>query len=158
MEIKEVKVERVEYRKYYVAADGSQFASEEECRKYEETAKCVINKIFKSVPQQKQAFYQTGLDIYGCDDSLYAIKIRDENDLETVNKWLISEFKPNGEDVATYGVDAIGTIQLFDVDGYESIFWMLGTPDDLKKRLCDSVDALFNTLVEKPEEKEGENE
>lgn len=152
MEIKEKRIERVEIKKYYVAADGTEFASEEECRKYEDTARCAINAMFEKLEMQKTFCVGDSIDMltpFSYDDNMYAVKVRDINDVETINKWIKAAHKDN----AVLGAETIGTIQLLDMYDCSSV-WCIGTPDDLKAKYARAVDELVDKLVEKTEEGE----
>jgi len=151
MEIKTERIEKTIYeeKKTYVANDGTAFKDMEECEKYEETAKCVINSMFKSVPQKHEYWFNTRFDLFCCDDEIYAVKIRDRDDLESLNKWLLQTFGDTGEEIALYDTDAIGTIQIFSVDEPDSSYWQCGSAEKLKETLCNIVDDYVASLTDK---------
>ena len=154
-----MKTERREYKRYeniYIANDGTEFKSEDECKKYEATAVCAINQMFDKIP--KQITHSLGDSFgygFGYDDSLYAIKIDSIEDVEVVNKWLLRSGDANENARSCIGADAVGTIQLFSSYDYDNYIWNIGTPEKMKKDYCDCIDRLFDSLVEKPQE--GEN-
>lgn len=152
MEIKKKEIQRIEYKTAYVANDGTEFSNDEECRKYEQTAQCAINQAFNKLPQQStfDPCGETSFPYMGCEDTLNAVKIRNVNDLEVLNKWICS--RPGFEDKCL-GAEAIGTIQLIVTYDYDNGVWCLGTPEELKKKYADFVDEICSKLVEK----EGEN-
>ena len=140
---------KIEYKDVFIATDGKEFLSEDECKKYEGTCECAINEMFNKVPNQ--ATWAGNVDefcTFGYDDTIYAIKIRDLTDVEVVNKWL----KYKDSSARGIGADAIGTIQIFS--GFDCYVNCLGTPDDLKQIYINAVDSLFNKLVEKAEDGE----
>ena len=153
MTTKEQRIERVEIKKIYVANDGTEFQNEEECRKYEQTAKCTINAMFKKLKIQRTENVGYKLeDIFALcyEDNVFAVKIENVDSLEIVNKWICSH--AGHHDDAVIGNEAIGTIQLIDVYDGDYGAWVVGTPDDLKKQYCDAIDKLYNKLVDKTEE------
>lgn len=152
MTTKEQRIERVEIKKIYVAKDGTEFENEGECLKYEQTARCAINGMFEKLNAQRTDGLGENepFNLFYCEDTMYAVKIENENQLEVVNKWI----KQEEYSAKCLGVEAIGTIQL--INRYDGGVWVAGTPDDLKKRYIDGVDALFNKLIEKSEESKQE--
>ena len=141
---------RVEYKDVFIADDGTEFSSEDECRKYEGTCECAINAMFKEVPQQETYMdCAEPFQMFGCGDTMYAVKIRSLEDVEVVNKWIKYMDKNN----TGIGADTVGTIQL--LNRYDSYVYVHGTPDDLKKVYAEGIDNLVEKLVEKSEE--GEN-
>lgn len=133
----------------YVANDGTVFRSEDECKKYETTAKCAIKAMFKGVPKitvdgydfmDKAAFFANG------DDDIIAIYLNTLDDIEATNKWLLNEFGENGEEFALFSSADLGTIQFLEVYWGDHLFYMLGTADSLKKRYCDHIDSMVVKL------------
>jgi len=151
MTTKEQKIERIEIKKIYVADDGTEFQSEEECKKYEQTARCVINGMFHKLKIQKT--YGVGdcepFNFFGYEDCVYAVKIENMNQVEIVNKWMKSENSCHINE-SYLGADAVGTIQL--LSPFEGGVWVIGTPDELKETYNKAIDNLFVALVEKVED------
>lgn len=93
MEKKIDKVERriVEEVVSYIAYDGETFKSEEECIKYESSAKAAIEQAFYKLMINGEPFFES--DIwenygYGSEEFLVAIiDIKDANDLEIANRY-----------------------------------------------------------------------
>ena len=150
MTTKEQKIERVEIKKIYVANDGTEFEDVNECKKYEQTAKCAIDAMFNKLKMQKTEYVGDSIRSFCMDDTVYAIKIKNMNQLEVVNKWIKSR-EASGRII---GEDEVGTIQLICDDGYSA--WTMGTPDNLKKEYCDAIDGFFDELIGNPEEVKGE--
>jgi len=144
MRIEEQKIQRVEIKKTYISDDGIAFPTMEACKEYESTSKFVINKMFSSLNIQKNECVGDWDDLrcFGCDDTVYAIKIRNASDLEIVNKWIGTHEYAND----FLKVEAIGTIQLICEYDFDSSLWNIGTPDDLKKMYCRVIDYMFDKL------------
>lgn len=83
--MKEHKIEKtkVEVIYEYEAMDGSIFKSEEECKKYEESASMVVYSKYKPLViarKKEYAIYQTGSDEYEID----IVKIKQTEDIDTL--------------------------------------------------------------------------
>lgn len=152
MKIEKKEIQRIEYKNIYIANDGTEFSTAEECKKYEQTAQCAINQAFNKLPIQStyDPSGSASFPYFGCEDTLNAVRIRDVNDLEIVNKWICS--KP-GFETSCLGAEAIGTIQLIVTYDYDNGVWCLGTPEELKRKYANFVDEICNKLVEKEGEK-----
>ena len=152
MRTEKKEIQKIEYVTTYIADDGTEFKSEEECKKYEQTATCAINGMFNKLKIQKfenVAEYEPFNNFY-CEDTMYAVKIESVEQLEIVNKWI----KDHGDN-RFLGSETIGTFQL--LNEFEGGIWPIGTPDKLKEEYCKGVDKFFDTLIEKAEESKGEN-
>lgn len=93
------EVKRVEVITKYEAVDGTVFTTEEECKKYEETAKCAINwKISNSFGRKVNSyglidgsFNMWDLPYVGSmcgDDTLFGLEIKNTQDLEALIMYL----------------------------------------------------------------------
>lgn len=155
MKTERKEIQKIEYVTTYIANDGTEFKSEEECKKYETTAKCAVNVLFNSVPKQTTPFIgekEPFCDFGSCDNEVYAVKIRSIDDLDAVNKYL----KWSDSENDCLGVDAIGTIQILVYQAYcDGTIYKYGTPDNLKKEFCKAIDELCGKLIETEETKEG---
>ena len=83
MQIETKEIIKKEYVNSYVAIDGSRFNSENECKKYEESAKMVAySKYLPLVIYRKSEYeiYGTGSDEYEID----IIKIKQIEDIDTI--------------------------------------------------------------------------
>ena len=147
MEIKK----KIEYKTTYIANDGTEFQSEEECRKYEETATC--DTMFKALNVQ-HSYVADLFREYSSDDEFYAVEIKTADQLEIVNAWI------KAHDIYNYreslGDEAIGTIQIISLD-WENNAWIIGTPEQMKNAYCEEIDHLFNKLIERSKGAKGEN-
>ena len=155
MEIRTEKIEKIEYKNIYVANDGTEFQSEEECRKYEETATCAIKGMFNTLKMQETYAVGDGepFNFFYSEDTIHAVKIENADQLEIVNKWIRCKDKSH----ALIGAEAIGTIQLIVSYPYCNDVWVIGTPDKLKEMYIEGIEELYNELVEKAKEAKGEN-
>lgn len=98
----------------YVANDGTEFGSEEECKKYEETAICAITAAVNGITVNSccgDAILDSGAP-FCCDGFLRAIKIKNVDDVETVNRWIIALNKENKSNCIT--PNAIGSTFIFE--------------------------------------------
>lgn len=149
MRTEKKEIQKIEYVTTYIAKDGTEFKSEDECRKYEATATCAIMEMLKKLPQQETYDPENnGLPYFGCDDTLKAFKIRTIDDVETVNKWLL-DLSPTGNKGMCLGADAVGTIQLFCIYNYDNDVWKLGSVDELKNTYLKAIDSFVDKLTEK---------
>lgn len=82
--MKRITIEKITKVVMYQATDGIQFTTEEECRKYEESAKCALLTRYKplvinSITENK-LFKSVGSEEYEYD----VVKINTEQDVETI--------------------------------------------------------------------------
>lgn len=155
MKTERKEIQKIEYVTTYIANDGTEFKNEEECKKYEATAECVINKMFKGLNLQETLLEDDyNLTMFYGDDSIYAVKIENLNQLEIVNKWIRMR---SDDSCFGYPDDVIGTVQIIR-ETYDGTLWFLGTPEELKKSLSKVIDSFFDKLIDTAEETKGENE
>lgn len=145
---------RKEYEEIYIAEDGTEFASEGECKKYEDTAEFVINnKIEKMRVGNKIGNIGEQHWQWGCEDTLFCVNIKNEDDLHDVNMWVAyhsvyacgpirNKYNPSGK--FQFDSDAIGTIQVFN-DCYGD-YYAYGDVGGFKKYLHEDVDELFDEM------------
>ena len=101
--MKEIKIEKKSYDIKWEAIDGTQFYSEEECKKYEESAVMVLWARFLKLVIAKDNEYN--LFKAGCEDNeVYVVKMHNEDDMSVVmqlylldNPWLLNV--QNGEEL-----------------------------------------------------------
>ena len=88
-EIKEeIKREVTDIHTYYEALDGTRFTSEEECKKYEDTALCVAKaKISKLIVTEKLNAWEAmgGYE----DNDVIGVKVPTKEDADAIKQWLI---------------------------------------------------------------------
>lgn len=125
----------------FVADDGTLFESKESCEIYEKNSEEIIHLRFDKIPKFSQRYYDTDLSMFGGEDKVYAVVIKDEHDLRVVNAWIEFYEKKYGEEIQVLPDTAIGTVYMFSIsDGY---FIDLGTPERFKKKLCNIVDSFL---------------
>lgn len=82
--MKKITVEKTTKVVMYQATDGTQFTTEEECRKYEESAKCALltryNSLVINSVTENELFNGAGSEEYEYD----VVKMNTEQDVETV--------------------------------------------------------------------------
>lgn len=149
MRTEKKEIQKIEYVTTYIANDGTEFKSEEECKKYENTARCAINEMVKRIPRQDTYDSENnGLPYFGCDDTVTAFKIRSVDDVEAVNKWLLDLDPVNCKSLCL-GTETVGTIQLFCLYNDGCDVWKLGSVEDLKNTYLKAIDSFVNTLIDK---------
>lgn len=139
MKTERKEIQKIEYVTTYIANDGTEFKSEEECIKYETTARCAIDGMFKSLPMQITNYFgdcDPFCDI-NSDSTLYAVKIENVDQLEIVNRW-IKESDIYDQNYFL-GEGYIGSIALISTN-WEGATWVLGSVESLKKSCCDEID------------------
>ena len=130
----------------YKATDGTKFKSQEECRKYEDSAKGVLMAKYAKYLVKKT----TECEIFSCgsDDmeSLDLYEVTPES-IDVLRQILILERYPNtpGNNAKLDSIDPAGVDFLLIYRGYErDSFYIMGSVEsyiqklrDLKQELCD---------------------
>ena len=84
--MKEVQKEIKQYITVYEAIDGTEFKSKEECKKYEESAKCVLiakyNKLVVRSCTESDIFGDIGSE----DETINIVKINNASDIDIILK------------------------------------------------------------------------
>lgn len=94
MKVNEIRETReVVVKTEYIANDGTVFKDAEECKKYEETCRCVLRTEYKRLVKgnvnEYDLFYENG-----CEDYKYDIvEIKNEADREIINRVLVDAYK-----------------------------------------------------------------
>ena len=92
--MKEIQKETKQYVTVYEAVDGTEFTSKEECKKYEESAKCVLMTKYNKLVVKTCTEY----DLFNCigseDETVDIIKITSLSDIDTILK-LIALYYPS---------------------------------------------------------------
>ena len=82
-EVKEVTI------KEYVAEDGKVFATEQACLEHEESLKDILKAKYDAIPRRESYAVDLALPTwYDSCDRVHIIKIRDAQDVETINAWV----------------------------------------------------------------------
>ena len=125
----------------YEADDGTWFRTEEECKKYEESAFCAAEKAVREC-RTKHTTIEYAFDGFACgciEDDVCVYDIKDANALLIVNTYLASMSRYN----QMIPVEMIGhkvcVQQYYDEDGVT----ILGTRADLELRFSKLMDKLF---------------
>ncbi len=119
----------------YIAADGTVFASEEECLKYEKTVECVIKKMYKEIlvsqTTQEDITDGEGSPEYRVD----FIKPTCSEDLETALKYYT--FKSYNDDISNVDLTIldIGETVMIGFNYDEDYCWRIGTIDEYVDRI-----------------------
>lgn len=82
--MKEISVKQEVFVTKYEAMDGKQFTSKEECKKYEDSALCVLTSRYNElvVSSDNSEWNMFGC---GCDEQkIHIIKLKNESDVDTV--------------------------------------------------------------------------
>ena len=73
----------------YVAEDGKVFTSEQDCREYEETMTDSLKVRYDAIPRREEYAEDCMLPTwYDGGAMVHIIRIRDEQDVETLTKWV----------------------------------------------------------------------
>lgn len=156
-----IEKEKVTTTKYeiFVANDGTEFKNREECKKYEESAKGVLNEKYRKLvvgETDEDSFFGIGC----CDDVIEIVRIQSEKDADAVKQMF---FFYNGEYVESnheteYYRCFMNLVEraknendyLLIGRGYEGdSFWAYGTRNSLKEK----IDNRLNNLIAEKTEK-----
>lgn len=113
---KEVK----RYETFYKAFDGTEFRSEEECKKHEQTYDCTLNKTFANMERYMLEPYQIGLPYDSEDYYSYILIPKSERDIVTLNE--IKERICGVKDALTFNSIGKKTIVQFGYGADENSF------------------------------------
>ena len=128
----------------YKASDGTFFKSEEECRKYEESATMAARKGFERVASR--AFSGEGIhDLFcvGFEDDVHVIDIKDANVLQIVNTYIQARCKSN-QIIAPSYIGKKCAISLY----YSDDTYVLGTREEMEKTFSNLMDEWFGKQEE----------
>ena len=81
--MKEITIDKTVKETWYEASDGTRFRAKEECKRYEESAKCVLLTKYKHlviITITEYDLHQAGSEEY----SLDVVKITKEEDIDTI--------------------------------------------------------------------------
>lgn len=135
----EKEITRIERITEYEATDGTVFKNEEECKKYEASAKCAIESAYKKT---FKTFDGIGISTescrfatFGCDSKLYAVKINNADELKVFNM-------RQGKDNDNLGADSIGKEIVIEAPDWDDYHYILGTREDIKAEFCAFIDKI----------------
>ncbi len=86
--MKEKKIENVSYTTVYVAADGTEFNTKEDCAKYERTYACALKSRLMAMSineNSEEDMFSRG----SCDNSVIVVVPRSEKDIDTIKQYAI---------------------------------------------------------------------
>lgn len=103
----EKEIKRIEKEVVYIANDGTEFSMESECRKYEESAKCVIMTKYKKLvvaTKSESEIYTIGSDEYFYD----FVKVSTKEDCDIVMQAFFFFNKNCSEEVINQNLNVLG--------------------------------------------------
>ena len=148
------KVQKIEEVITYEAYDGTVFKTEEQCKKYEETARAVIEKAFYSLMIHERPFPECGIfeDFgYGSEEfEMAVIDIKDVNDLEIANRYFAFH---QGTNPRLIGAEYIGKRVLVNMgyvyDDFKDVNPRPITEKELVEMFTKDVHRYFTTEAER---------
>jgi len=141
----------------YVANDGTEFHSEEECKKYEESAKGVVSARYRELIVRKDV--EENILGFGCsDDTVEIVMVKTEADYDTVlqmklliEPYLTEEQYAGNLDIAKKKIRrALDEQDVLIVNRgccCGDIFWLMGTRNSFKEsidKFCDAEKQVDN--------------
>ena len=146
--MKKIQKETKMYYDVFVANDGTEFRTEEDCKKYDESAYGVLNAKYKKLvinTDVEEGFFGFG----GCDATIEIVRVKDEKDADTVMQMLFfinPHLKNEGMEHIVERDNALveratkGELLVIDRGyDYEEGFWFVGTDQSMKDeidRIC----------------------
>lgn len=95
-EVKQTKTIEELVRTEYIAEDGTVFRSEEECKKYEESALFAISKQLKRMTEEDYISQNDINDGLSYDDTVEIFDVQTDKDLENLRRYLYLKARKNG--------------------------------------------------------------
>ena len=145
--MKVISKERTHVEKYnvYVANDGTEFTNEDECRKYDDSAKGVLNAMLRKI-MVRQTTEENLLDYGSSDCTVEIYRPTSEYDKKTIMQMYIIDHSLLDDDkkLAHYIDEAEELVDraikeedfLFVDRGYEyDNFWLIGTVNSMREKL-----------------------
>lgn len=123
----------------YEAVDGRVFENEEQCREWEKSYQCAINKMWNDIP--KVAIDGYNLFPTGCGEIVYFINVRDIEDIKVINAYLRLCASTN-EDLL--GLDSIRKEILLVIT--DSCYEILGEKELVISKIATKIFELSNKL------------
>ena len=74
--------------KEYVACDGKVFATEQGCLDHEASLKDILKAKYDAIPRRESYAVDLALPYFDTCDRVHIIKVRDAQDVETINAWV----------------------------------------------------------------------
>lgn len=136
----------------YIAADGHEFNSEDECREYEENGGLKVIKDVMSVPHAIRGASSVECMCDREDDLILIFKPRDQLDIELINQLLIlsnnDQWVILEDEMQKYidgGICLFGYDEWrcdFDISTHVEFYFFVGTIDELKASYINSIDRI----------------
>lgn len=149
--MKEIKkeIQKVEYKTLYIANDGTEFESAEECKKYEKSARGVLfAKYAKLVVKSSVEEDIFGLGCEDCDVEIIRVKTQEDADLILQilfleNSWYTEEAHKDRHEEAIATVNsAIGDFLIVGRGYDHDNFWLYKN----RKSFIEEFNAKFENL------------
>lgn len=122
----------------YVADDGTEFCTKEECEKYEQTSKCVIKAAFEwlVVAQNNECNLFEGYGAGSEDWRVVLIRINNAEELKTANMYSQLCHNMNRFNESNIGQEIIVGVG----DGFDDYCWVYGTKESLAERFKEDIE------------------
>jgi hypothetical protein len=145
--MKQIEVEKKTKVIHYEAIDGTVFLNKEECKTYEDTAKCVLlsryNKL-KRVNNSEYSFFNVGSDEYSMD----AVKVSCVEDIDLILK-VFKLFNPhsdayidNNRSILEKALKENDVVFIGRGDDYSENFWISFTLSEAQNKLNSLLDEI----------------
>lgn len=145
--MKVVQKERVTYTKIYVANDGTEFLSEEDCKKYENSYRATVKKCYDSVPHIDFCPTDACLPFeYDDDREAHLFCPQSINDIVAINAYIDEQASYSGALDASYIGHHVAIIWGYDHDWCE--WFDLDTYADEVKKAIDETIAKFDSKTQ----------
>lgn len=152
--MKAKKIEELKYRVAYVAPDGSEFDTQEECLKYEKSALGVLRSRLKAI----EVFRGSEEDLFticgSCDDDVSVFVPRTVDDIYLLRQMILLGGRSE-EYAERLGEDQVGKPVIFDF-GYDGSYFSFMTLDDFVSVATDGrftvtevKDKVYSDLISK---------
>ena len=157
MRIKEIKeTKEVLVRTEYVAEDGKKFKSEEECKKYEESALFAVSRQLKRLGGNKMLSEYDIYDEASCDCLVEIFNAETETDIENIRRYVYLRVAVNHGKVCKNDIELSNITPGHEViihwDYEECICWAIG--DGSINAMCDYIRSNIEKLITPKESEE----
>lgn len=145
--MKQIEVEKKTKVIHYEAIDGTIFLNKEECKTYEDTAKCVLlsryNKL-KRVTKDEYKFFNVGSEEYSID----AVKVSCVEDIDLILK-VFKLFNPHADayiddkrNILEKVLKENDVVFIGRGDDYSESFWIMFTLSEIQNKLNSLLDEI----------------
>lgn len=138
-----VKTEEVAY---WVAKDGTEFEREEDCKTYEETSERIIKETFNNLELSGKGHIDSvllydGIDLPAIDSDMFAVKIKNINDLAVANNWIATV--TNGDLSQCLDTYCIGKSIILEYYKWDNIVYNHGTIEKWTEQFRQTLEKYF---------------